>query len=127
MPLGDQLSEWFQLRDEKELLSDQLRKLNNQLDDLEQDILDRMNASKLTKAECDHGSVSKTSKMYPKVQDQDTFLDWIMADRNGRQHFLPRQANAAAVRELYQADGLLPDGVTSYTKESLISRRRENE
>lgn len=122
--LGDQLKEWFVLLDEKERMSAEIRILNNELSELEDDILERMRAAKIDRADSEHGSVTRSSKMHPKVESMGDFLTWIMADRENRQHFLPRQANGAAVREFFGEQGLLPEGVTSYIKESLVSRRK---
>jgi hypothetical protein len=119
--LGDKVNNLFFLRDLKEEKQDEIKKINDNIEELEKLVVSSMDDLKLEKLSTDKGSVYPKSTFWPNVSDWDAFKDWVKDKDNW--HFLMRACNAKSVREQLETEGSLPPGIDGYAKRSLTYRK----
>lgn len=121
MTLGEKLRRIYELRDEKDELSEQVKEINKQIDELEWQVLQGMEENALDRMDCDRGSATRNVKLYPKIADKDEFLAYVF--ESGKTEMLVANVNQAAFRDHFETFNTYPDGVDAYEKATLNYRR----
>ena len=122
MTLGEKVNRYFEIRDEKDAINAQLKEINEQQEDVELQIIADMEQSGLSKTETSRGSISVAVGMYPEIEDKESFYRWVIA--NNRWDMVQKRISRGPVLELFETKNILPDGVSTYTKQTINMRRK---
>lgn len=110
------------IKEEKELLSAQLKELNSQEEYLEQMIISQLRQEGLQKASVeDIGTASIKVTLYPAIKDWDTTIKWMAGHKDFT--LLKKSINAAGWRERVESGEELP-GVEGFEKDTLLFRKK---
>lgn len=120
MKLKNKIEKLAQLKAESSELSKKVKELKDEIDAIEHDILDQMQADELDMVQVGEVRYAPTVQMLPSVTDWDNFLDWV--GNNSAYHLLYKRISTKAVGELVEAGVAVP-GVDSFQKISLSSRK----
>ena len=119
--LGMKTSKLFELREKKAEVNAVLSEINKDIEDLEYRIGQEMESTGLDKMSVAEGTVSRTVKLYPKIEDMETFIKWC-AD-NDRTDMIQKRVNEGSFREFFEQNNMYPEGLDAYEKSSLNVRR----
>ena len=114
------IKEFQEIKDKKQDLNKQLKKLNEEEAYIETTLIEALQAEGLQKASSDLATASLSHKSYPAIKDWDKALAFIV---NGHRELLNKKINAAAYRELEEA-GIEVPGVKSFDKATLNFKRK---
>lgn len=117
--LGDKL---FDLREGIRDLDAQKSKLQKEFDEIEYNMIQKMQDAGLSNAGISRCTFTLKSEMYPQVKDIDAFVKW--AADNDKAEMLQKRVSAAVFREYFESTNEMPDGVDTYDKLTLGMRRR---
>jgi hypothetical protein len=121
MTVGNKINKLFELRAKKGEVQVVLNDLNKEIETLEYAIIQDMENSGLERLSTDSGTVSRTVKLYPKIEDMDAFVKWC-AD-NDRTDMIQKRVNEGSFREYFEQYNMYPEGLDAYEKSSLNVRR----
>jgi len=122
MTLGEKVNRYFEIRDAKDAINAQLKEINEQQEYVELQIIADMEQSGLSKTETSRGSISVAVGMYPEIEDKESFYRWVIA--NNRWDMVQKRISRGPVLELFETKNILPDGVSTYTKQTINMRRK---
>ena len=118
MDIEDLVAQYVELRDRKSAITAKAKDLVGKLDDkmgqLEQDILQALNASGIESARTKAGTAFKKTTRSTNIADWDSFLPWVQG--TGNWHMLTRAANKTAVLEYLDHEEELPPGINLFSK-----------
>ena len=120
--LGTLIDTAFQCREDIRTLEEQKKELTTTLNELEVQILERLDEVGVTTARAAEASVTITEQMVPQIDDFDAALDWIGNEFEERKHLLFRRITSGSFKELIDMGELVP-GVSPYTKRKVSLRK----
>ena len=120
--LGILIDNLNDLREQKRSAQDEIKDIQSKYDDLERQVIEIMDANGLEKAAGDLATASYKIETYPQVDDKEKLTRWCV--ENNKFEFLQSRVNAGPVKEMLDAENLLPEGVTVFTKAKLGLRRK---
>ena len=118
---GALIERMVEIREERRRLKQRDSELYQAWSDLEQLLLDQLDAQGVTKASTEAGTATLNEMIVPRVEDWDALHAHLK--QTGELHLLHRRVSSTAYREFYEAGVELP-GVTAYTQRSISLRRR---
>jgi len=121
LTVGEKVELLFELREKKEELTKELTEFNKKIDALSFEVLQDMEDSGLNRIAVGAGSVTRSVKLYPKIENFEAFMRWCV--ENERFDMLQKRANGAPFREFYETNNEYPDGLDAYEKATLNVRR----
>lgn len=119
--LGELAKQLFQAKEVKADLNNRLKSINEIIKSAEKDLADAMDEAKLDKFSSEHGTISKKVELYPQVEDWEDFLKWTV--ENNRFDFVQRRVNSAPFKEFFDQNSYFPDGLDSYEKLTISTRK----
>lgn len=119
--IGSLIDKLYELRIRKEELNSSLSELNKEIDSLEYDIIRKMEEAGVDKTSTGSATVTRKVELYPQVEDISALVEWAAA--NGRPEILQKRVSKSVFDEIFKEEGLYPDGVKTYNKESLLFRK----
>ena len=120
--LGHLIDIIFTLKQIKRDIRTAEKEINIALDFVENVTIGKMEKEQLTKGNGELGSASLSAGIYPSVEIKEDFYRWAIEE--GRFEMLQSRCNAAAVMELFDKENILPDGIKTYTKQKLNTRKK---
>ena len=120
LTFGKLIDDMYALRLEKEELTSAAKKLGTQLDLMQAEIIDRLDADETTMSRGKLASAILTETVVPKVDDWDGFYQYI--HDNEAFHLLQRRLATTAYREMLEA-GEVISGVSTFTKRAISLRK----
>ena len=120
--LGELASRYFEARDVKDGINQQLKEVNEELNEVTAQIIDAMEDHELEQLRTERGSLTLKVDIHPQVVDLDEFVRWCVDE--GRVDYLQKRINAGPYREALLEGFALPAGTDSYKKLNLLMRRR---
>lgn len=118
--LGMWTDRLFKAKNKKAKLNDQLKKVNDEIRQLEITVLDEMHKQGLFKASGSDGTVYIARQVVPKVVNWDAFYDYI--HEHEYYHLLERRPSRKAYQEHYE-DGQQVPGVDPVVFDELRTRK----
>lgn len=117
------INEFFKLKNQLDELKAKERDIRERMEAIELDIITDLENAGLEQARAELGSVTLNTKMYPSVTSdrKQDFITWSV--NNGRLDMLIVRPNERSVREFFEETNELPDGVETYIKTKLNTRR----
>lgn len=116
---GAIIDQYWAAREEKRRLEDQVKEVGAKLTEIEEQLLERMDADGLEKATGSKASASITTSTVADVQDWDAL--WPYIAKNKLFHMVQRRISDPAYRELLEMGKKVP-GVQPFTKRKLNLR-----
>jgi len=116
---GALIDQLWAAREEKRTLEAQVKEVEATIDDLQKNLMERLEAEGLDKATGTKGSVSISTNTVAAVEDWDAF--WAYIIKNKYTHLLQRRVSDPAYRELLEAGKKVP-GVQPFMKRTLNLR-----
>jgi hypothetical protein len=117
--VGATIDQIWAVREEKRNLEAQVKEVSAKIEELEGQLMERLEKEGLEKAAGTKASVSIGSSVVADVQDWDSFWAYIL--KNKYTHLLQRRVSEPAYRELLDAGKKVP-GVQPFTKRKLNIR-----
>lgn len=114
--LSKSIDKVFRLRKKKSELEAAVKDVAGQIADLDQEILNAMDASGMEKVTTKLGTCSRSTSTVAQVEDWDKFLNYIYKNKYG--HLLQRRVSDPAWRELTERGTKVP-GTAPFIKKSL--------
>ena len=121
MSLGEKTSLLFDLRNQKAELEAKVKDITREIEELNWEIIQGMENAGLDKMTVAEGTVSRTVKLYPSIQDKDTFINWCV--EQGLPGMMVVRANEAVFREFFDQHNEYPEGLDAFEKATLNVRR----
>jgi len=118
--LGAMIDTMYELRNQKQALESEAKKLKEQMDLLEAQIIIRQDIDETTMSRGKTASAILTEQEIPKVEDWDAFYQYIQ--ENEAFHLLQRRVSTAAARETLEAGETIA-GVGTFTKRAISLRK----
>jgi hypothetical protein len=109
----------FELREKKRKLEESVKAIDGQIDGLQSELLEAMEAAGTEKLSGKHATVSISSAVVANVTDWDALYPYIA--KNKFWHLLQRRVSDPAYRELLEANKKIP-GVQPFSKKRLNLR-----
>ena len=119
LPVGTVIDQLWAAREEKRKLEEQVKEISTTITDIEEQLMERMDAEGMDKATGKKGSVSITTNVVANVTDWDELYPYIA--KNKYWHLLQRRASDPGFRELWDAGKKTP-GVQPFVKKKLNLR-----
>lgn len=119
VPTGKLIDQIWAAREEKRRLEVEVKEVETVMAELEQQLMESMEAEGLEKAIGTKASVSITTSTVADVKDWDEFWKYIF--KNKFSHLLQRRVSEPAYRELLEAGKKVP-GVEPFNKRKLNLR-----
>lgn len=119
--LGKNIEEIMSLRADKAELESQIKDINETIERLEYAAIQQLEEAGLEKVKTARGSATLKVDMYPQVEDLDAIVKW--AYENGRSDILQRRVSPAVFKEIFEQQGVFPDGVKTFQKKTLNYRK----
>ena len=116
MKLNDEIDKMYMLREQKKGLEAQVKEVNVQIAECEQNLLARLDEVGTTTARGSLASVVKTESLVPRIEDWGEVADWIMA--NDAIYLCHRRVSSGPWKELLDAGTPVP-GIVPYTKTAI--------
>jgi hypothetical protein len=110
----------YELRTEKQSIEAKAKKLGEELELMEAEILARLDAEETTMARGKQATAILTESQVPKVDDWDLFYAYMLEEE--AMHMLQRRIAVPAARETIQAGDAIP-GVSMFTKRQIGLRK----
>lgn len=120
--LGSVLDQLFELRETKKELAKEQSAIQAEMDKLERQISEQMEALGLEKIAGTKATATLRAEIYPSVSDKAAFYNFVV--QNQSYELTQSRINAAAYRERLMNGDVLPDGVTTYDKIKLSIRKK---
>lgn len=117
--IGAKIDQLHALREQKRALEEQIKQLSGQMDVLENDLIEQMDAEGVSKSTGNSATVSISTSVKPSVDDWDAFYKYI--HRYKYYHLLERRPSVTGCRELLETKGKIP-GVVPFTQRKLNIR-----
>lgn len=117
--MGSLIDQIWTAREEKRRLEADVKEVVAKIDELQEQLLERMQAEGTDKAQGSKASVSISSNVVADVKDWDEF--WRYVIKNKFTHLLQRRVSDPSYRELLEAGKNVP-GVEPFTKRTLNVR-----
>jgi hypothetical protein len=108
------------IKDEKEELAKQTKKLNEQETYLEDLLISKLRAEGLDKVSTDKGTASIKHDVYPAVKDWDVFTAYMLSSKDFS--LLTKNVRKDAWRERHESGEAVP-GISAFEKDTLNFRR----
>ena len=119
LAVGATIDQIWAVREEKRNLEAQVKEASARIEELETQLMERLEKEGLDKATGTKASVSIGTSVVADVQDWDSFWAYIL--KNKYTHLLQRRVSEPAYRELLDAGKKVP-GVQPFTKRKLNVR-----
>jgi len=113
MKLDEEIDKMFMLREQKKGLETQVKEVNEEIKQCEQNLLARLDEVGTTTARGTLASVVKTESLVPRIIDWGLVSDYIM--ENDAVYLCHRRISSGPWRELRDAGTDIP-GIEPYTK-----------
>ncbi len=120
--IGALIDDLHNNREKIRKLEKQVSELKETRDDLEQRLIEAMEAQGIQQSRGAHATATITESTKPSVEDWDLFYAFIK--RNNAFYLLERRPASAAYREMMERRNKPIPGVTSFTKRSVSLRSR---
>ena len=117
--MGSLIDKMSTLRDQRRVIAEQDKKLKEEYDGLEIQLMEVFDQQATRKGEGKKASASVSDSIIPNVVDWDVFYAYIL--KNKFTHLLQRRPSTEACRELFETKGKIP-GVEPFTKRSINLR-----
>lgn len=117
--LGEIADDMYEERERKRAAESVVKKHEERLDELEQELLAAADKQQLTGGKGTKATFAVSESIVPQVNDWDAFHAFIM--KENMLHLLQRRAAVPACRELFELKGAIP-GVEKFTKRSINLR-----
>lgn len=117
--VGAVIDQIWAVREEKRRLEAEVKEVALKIEELETQLMERLEKEGLEKASGAKASVSVGTSVVADVQDWDAF--WVYILKNKYTHLLQRRVSEPAYRELLDAGKKVP-GVQPFTKRKLNVR-----
>lgn len=125
LTLGAAADKVWAMREEKRILDAQVKKLDDEIKELTQDIFGMLDAQDTTKGAGKKASISSSYAVVPNATDWDATWAFIMAGKRGDKtaylHLLRKQIGIPAYVEL-RGTGIIVPGQEDFTKRTLSIR-----
>lgn len=120
--IGQKIDLYYDVRERKRELNQEIKKLEEMLAALKDELISIMELEGLQKASGEKATASLVARAYPAVEDWETFLAWAV--KNERYDMVQRRVNEAPFREFLELQNLTPPGLNTYIETRLNLRRR---
>lgn len=117
--VGVKIDALHALREEKRQLEETVKAKVQEIDLLENELIDQMDAQGIVKSTGSKATVSISTSVKPSVEDWDAFYAFI--NKNKYFHLLERRPSVTGCRELFDTKGKIP-GVVPFTQRKLNVR-----
>lgn len=117
--MGALIDSIWAAREEKRRLESEAKEVSAKIDELQQQLMERMEAEGTDKAQGSKAGVSISKNVVADVKDWDAF--WPYVAKNKFFHLIQRRVSDPAYRELLEAGKNVP-GVEPFTKRTLNVR-----
>jgi chromosome segregation ATPase len=121
MNIKDLIDEYVKVKAHREQLTDDVRKANNKLGELEKDIMDLMSKAGITQAASDKASLSMKLKQHPAINDWKAFYGYVA--ETGQFELLHKRLSSTAFRERWDAGEAIPGTSISEVWELSVYRK----
>jgi hypothetical protein len=111
--LGTLIDGIWALRETKRKLQAEIEKIEAEVSQAEELLLERMDAEHVDKSTGKHASVSISTNIVPVTKDWDAFIGYVIKSKQG--HLVERRPATLACRELWEKKGSIP-GLEPFTK-----------
>jgi hypothetical protein len=118
--LGDKIDRMFDLREQKRLLTDQIKEIDEEYNEIRDALMGQMTELGTETARATLAQATLTQAVVPTVKDWDELYQYIKD--NDALYLLERRPSVGAFRELFQGGEQIP-GVEPYTKFDVSLRR----
>jgi hypothetical protein len=118
--LNTNIKQLKKLKIKKENLTKKLKEINEQEGYLEGLVINELRQEGLTKVTAAGITVSIKNEVYPKIENWDTVLSYIIKEK--QYALLSKRVNNSLWREMLEG-GLSVEGISTFEKQSLIFRR----
>jgi hypothetical protein len=119
LPVGTIIDNLWAAREEKRTLEAQTKEVEGKIKEIEEGLMERLDAEGMDKATGRKASVSVTSSVVADVQDWDLLYPYIA--KNKYWHLLQKRVSDPSVRELWDAGKKVP-GILPFTRKKLNIR-----
>ena len=119
LTMGALIDKMSTVRDQRRIVAEQDKKLKEEYDGLEIQLMDVFDKQATSKGEGKKASASVSNSIIPNVVDWDAFYAYIL--KNKFTHLLQRRPSTEACRELFETKGKIP-GVEPFTKRTINLR-----
>jgi hypothetical protein len=114
--IGSKIDAMWQLREQKRDLEKRVEVLDSQMQDLEHELIQHMDAEETTAAKGNSAAITISSSIKPSVEDWDAFYGYI--HKHKAWHLMDRRASVTGCRELFETKGMIP-GVVPFQQRRL--------
>lgn len=118
--LDEMIDHLFMLREQKRGLEAQVKEVNAEMNELQQELLSRFNEVGTDYARGEFASASITETIVPQIDDWGKVAEWVM--ENDALYLLHRRVSSGPWKELRDAGTEVP-GIEPYTKVAISLRR----
>lgn len=119
-PLGAMIDKFYDLREQKRQTDAESAKISAEMNALEAEILQRLDADASTMSRGSKASAILVEAVVPQVTDWEQFYEYILD--NNAFHLLQRRASIAPFREMHEAGEEIP-GVSPYNRRTISLRK----
>lgn len=117
--IGAKIDQLHAIREQKRDLEDQIKRLVEEADTLENELIGQMDKEGVSKSTGAVATVAITTSIKPSVDDWDAFYAFV--HRHKYYHLLERRPSVTGCRELLETKGKIP-GVVPFTQRKLNMR-----
>jgi hypothetical protein len=117
--IGSAIEEIWHIREDKRQKEAEIKTLDSAIAELEEKLLERMDAEGTTKSASQHATASITSAVVANVENWDLLWPWIA--KNKFFHLIQKRVSDPGVRELWTQGKTIP-GVQPFTKRKVNIR-----
>jgi len=119
MQLGEMIDQAYELREQKREFERRIKKLNEKIDALSAEILERLDEMGTPGIKATKASATIAEQLVPNVTDWEAAQEWIR--ENEAEYLYHRRISSGAFKELLD-QGIQVDGVEPFTKRSISLR-----
>jgi hypothetical protein len=116
MKLNDKIDEMFLLRERKRGLEGQVKEVNAEIAQCQEDLMRRLDEVGTATARGSMASIVITENVVPNIDDWGAVSEWVV--ENDAVYLLHRRVSAGPWKELMDAGQNVP-GITPYTKRAI--------
>jgi len=109
----------YQLREFKRTLEQEVKQVNEDIQQVERELITLMEAENVTKSTGSKATASISESVKPSVEDWDDFYDYI--HKMKYYHLLERRPSVSGCRELFETKGSIP-GVVPFVQRKISLR-----
>lgn len=114
--IGSGIDALWELREQKRALTKQIEDLDRQAAELEEALLQRMDAEGTSKATSTRATVTASESVVPRLTDWDLFTSYM--HKTKMYHLVERRPSVSGCRELFEKKGMIP-GIEPFVKRKL--------